>query len=113
MALDGGRRGHGDLFRALEGEVAGHAEGDIGEVDGAGAAGADALDGEDPVDGGEFADVLAVLGAGLGWGGVGQGIDGAASEFPGDVEDDVGDEDGGDGVGEFELWDDPVLAGVS
>ena len=66
VALDGGGGGHGDLLGALEGEVAGHAEGDVGEVAGAGAAGADAVDGEDAVDGGEFADELAILGAGLG-----------------------------------------------
>ena len=45
----------------------------------------------------------AVLGAGLGWRCVGEGVDGAAGELPGDVEDDEGDEDGGDGVGELEL----------
>ena len=112
MALDGLGGGHGDLLGALEGEVAGHAEGDVGEVAGAGAAGADAVDGEDAVDGGEFADEVAVLGAGLRWGGVGEGVDGAAGELPGDVEDDAGDEDGGDGVGEFECGDVPVFAGV-
>ncbi len=85
MALDGGGGGHGDLFGALEGEVARHAEGDVGEVAGAGAAGADAVDGEDAVDGGEFADELAVLGAGLGRCGVGESVDGAAGELPGDV----------------------------
>src|SRR5271156_1576747 len=47
MALHGGGGGHGDLLRALEGEVARHAEGDVGEVAGTGAAGADAVDGED------------------------------------------------------------------
>ena len=101
-----------DLLGALEGEVAGHAEGDVGEVAGAGAAGADAVDGEDAVDGGEVAHDVAGLGASLGWCGVGEGVDGAAGEVPGDVEDDAGDEDGGDGVGELELRDVPVLAGV-
>ena len=44
--------------------------------------------------------------------GVGEGVDGAAGELPRDAEDDAGDEDGGDGVGEFERGDVPVLAGV-
>ena len=71
MAADGIGGGHGDLLGALEGEVARHAEGDVGEVAGAGAAGADAVDGEDAVDGGEFAnEVAAGLGAGLRGGGV-------------------------------------------
>src|SRR5713226_877158 len=56
VALDGGGGGSGDLLGALEGEVAGHAESDVGEVAGAGAAGADAVDGEDAIDGGEVAD---------------------------------------------------------
>ena len=34
------------------------------------------------------------------------------ARLPGDVEDDAGDEDSGDGVGEFERGDLPVLAGV-
>ena len=69
MALDGGGGGHGDLLGALEGEVARHAEGDVGEVAGAGAAGADAVDGEDAVDGGEFADEFGGSGRGprVGW----------------------------------------------
>ena len=112
MALHGSSGGDGDLFGALEGEVAGHAEGDVGEVAWAGAAGADAFDGEDAIDGGEFAHELAVLSAGLGWSGVGESVDGAAGELPGDVEDDEGDDDGGDGVGEFQLRDLPVFAGV-
>ena len=56
MALDGFGGGEGDLLGALEGEVARHAEGDVDEVAGAGAAGAEAVDGEDAVDGGEVAD---------------------------------------------------------
>ena len=108
MALDGVGGGEGDLLGALEGEVAGHAEGDVGEVVGAGAAGAEAIDGEDAVDGGEVADDVAGLGAGFGRGGVGEGVDGAAGERPGDAEDDDGDEDGGDGVGELERGDVPV-----
>ena len=112
VALDGGGGGHGDLLGSLEGEVAGHPEGDVGEVAGARSASADAVDGEDAVDGGEFSDELAILGAGLGRGRVGEGVDGATGETPGDVEDDAGDEDGGDGVGEFEPGDVPVLAGV-
>ncbi len=69
MALDGGGGGGGDLLGALEGEVAGHAEGDVGEVAGAGAAGADAVDGEDAVDGGELADEVRGSGRGprVGW----------------------------------------------
>ena len=112
MALDGGSGGCGDLLGALEGEIARHAEGDIGEVVGAGATSADAVDGEDAVDGSEFADELAVLGAKLRWGGVGEGVDGAEGQVPGDVEDDAGNKDGGDWVGKFELGDVPVLAAV-
>ena len=78
MALDRVFGGHGDLLGALEGEVAGHAEGDVGEVAGAGAASADSVDGEDAVDGGEVADKFAVLGADLWRRGVGEGVDGAA-----------------------------------
>ena len=78
MAADGVGGGHSDLFGALKGEVTGHAEGDVGEVVGAGAAGADAVDGEDAVDGGEVAHEVAGLGAGFGWGGVGEGVDGGA-----------------------------------
>ena len=112
MALDGVGGGHGDLLGALEGEVAGHAEGDVGEVAGAGAAGAEAVDGEDAVDGGEVAHHVAGLGAGFDGRGVDESVDGAAGELPGDVEDDAGDDDGGDGVGEFELGDVEVLADV-
>ena len=112
VALDGGGGGQGDLLGALEGEVAGHAEGDVGEVAGAGAAGTDAIDREDTVDGGELADELAILRAGLGRRGVGEGVDGAAGELPRDVEDDAGDEDCGDGVGEFERGDVPMLTAV-
>jgi hypothetical protein len=110
VAADGVGGGHGDLLGALEGEVARHAEGDVGEVVGAGAASADTVDGEDAVDGGELAHEVAGLGAGLGGGGVGEDVDGAAGELVGDVEDDAGDEDGGDGVGEFEGGDVPVCA---
>ena len=99
MASDGVGGGHGDLLGALEGQVAGHAESDVGEVAGAGAAGADAIDGEDAVDGGEVANHQAILGASLHWRGVGESVNGATGELPGDVEDDAGDEDGGDGVG--------------
>jgi hypothetical protein len=112
VALDGGGSGHGDLLGALEGEVARHAEGDVGEVAGAGAAGANAVDGENAVDGGEFANEVAGLRAGLHGGRVGEGVDGSTSEVPGDIEDDAGDEDGGDGVGQLECWDVPVLTGV-
>ena len=52
MALDGFGGGHGELLGALEGEVARHAEGDVGEVIGAGAAGAQAIDGQYAGDGG-------------------------------------------------------------
>jgi len=112
VALDGGGGGEGNLLRTLEGEVAGHAEGDVGEVTGAGAAGADAVDGEDAVDGCEVAHEIAGLGAGFCGCGVGEGFYGGAGELEGDVEDDAGDEDGGDGVGEFERGDVPALAGV-
>jgi len=78
MTLDGGCGGCGDLLGALEGEVAWHAEGDVGEVIGAGTTGADALDGEDALDGGELAYEEAILSASLGWSGVGEGVDGAA-----------------------------------
>jgi len=99
MATDGGGGSHGDLLGALEGEVAREAEGEVGEVVGAGAAGANAFDGEDTVDGGDIAGHLTSLRAGFDGGGVGEGVDGAAGEVPGDVEDDAGDDDGGDGVG--------------
>jgi len=112
MAADGGCGGHRDLLGALEGEIARHAEGDVGEVTGAGAAGANAVDGEDTVDGGEVAHHVAGLGASLGWCRVGERVDRATGQVPGDVEDDAGDEDCGDGVGEFELRDVPVFAGV-
>ena len=52
-ALDDLGGGHGDLFGALEGEVAGHGEGEVGEVAGAGSTGAEAIDREDAVDAGE------------------------------------------------------------
>ena len=42
-ALDDGGRGHGDLLGALKGEIAGHGEREVGEVAGAGAAGAEAV----------------------------------------------------------------------
>ena len=109
MACGGG---HGDLLGALEGEVAGQAEGEVGEVAGAGAAGADAVDGEDAVDGGDVAHHVAGLSAGLHGRGVGEGVDGAAGEVPGDVEDDGRDDDGGDRVGEFECGDVEVFANV-
>jgi hypothetical protein len=112
MAADGGGGCEGDLLGALEGEVAGHAEGDVGEVVWAGAAGAYAVDGEDAVDAGKVANDVAGLGAGFRWRGVGEGVDGPAGERPGDVEDDEGDEDGSDGVGELERGDVPVHAGV-
>ena len=59
-----------------------------------------------------FAEELGILGACLGRRGVGEGVDGAAGELPRDVEDDAGNEDSGDGVGEFERGNVPVLAGV-
>src|SRR5487761_507526 len=103
MALDGCGGSCGDLLGALEGEFTRHPKRDIGEVAGAGAAGAGAVDGEDAVDGGEIADeVAAGLGSGLGGRGVEQGVDGAVGELPADTEDDAGDDDGCDGVGEFE-----------
>ena len=64
---DGVGGGHGDLFGALEGDVAGDAEGEVGEGGGAGASGAEAVDGEDAGDGEEVADEgAAELGAGFG-----------------------------------------------
>ncbi len=121
MALHGLGGGHGELLGALEGEVAGHAERDVGEVVGAGAAGAQAIDGEDAGDGGEVVDeVLAELVLGLrlvaggvgGGGGVEQGVDGLAGEPPTDAQDDAGDGDGGDGVGVLEPGEGEALAGV-
>jgi hypothetical protein len=94
-----GRGGGGDLFRALEGEIAGHADGDVGEIAGAGTTGANAVDGEDSINGGELAQRLWVLVAHLSRGGVEKSIEGAACEFGDDEEDDDGDKDGGDGVG--------------
>src|SRR6202044_3646658 len=42
--------------------------------------------------------------------GAGRVVAGAAGEAPGDVEDDAGDDDGRDGVGQFELGDLVALA---
>ena len=112
MALDGGGGCHGDLLGALEGEVARHAEGDVGEVAGAGAAGAQAVDGEDAGDGDEVGDDV--------WCGPGEWA-GVASvrapmvrraRLPADVEDDRGDDERGNRVGELERGDVPVLSGV-
>ena len=105
--LDGGCGCEGDLLGALEREVAGHAEGDVGEVAGAGAAGADAVDGHDAVDGqkvvdrsrcGSFRGLREVWRRG--------GVDGVVGECPGDSEDDGGDGERGDGVGVLEggMW---------
>ena len=111
VTLDRLRGGEGELLGALEGEVAGESEGDVGKVARAGAAGAEAVDGEDPGDCGEVVDEvpadLRVRG-----GGVCERVDGAAGEGPTDAEDDEGDDDGGDGVGEFQERDVPVLSGV-
>ena len=113
VALDGCGGGGGDLLGALEGKLARHAERDVGEVAGAGAAGADAVDGEDAVDGAEIADeVAAGLGAGLGRRGVEQRVDGATRELPADAQDDGGDDDGGNGVGQLEAGKMPVATGV-
>ena len=112
MAADCVGGGHGDLLGALEGEVAWHAEGYVGEVVWTGAASADAVDGENAIDGGEVADHLASLGASFDGRGVGEGVDRAAGELPGDVEDDAGDEDGSDGVGQLERGDVPVFSGI-
>ena len=65
MALNGNGGSEGELFGALEGEVAGHGQGDVGEVAGAGVAGAETIDGEDAVDGGEVPDDVA--GGPAGW----------------------------------------------
>ena len=65
VALDGFGGGHGELLGALEGEVARHAEGDVGEVVGAGAAGAQAVDGQDAGDRGEIVDEVAAECLGL------------------------------------------------
>ena len=74
-----GRGGcHGDLLGALKGEVSRHAEGNVGEVAGTGAAGANALDGENAIDGRKVAHHVASLGAGFDGSGIGEGVDGAS-----------------------------------
>ena len=95
-ALDRGGGLGGDLFDALEGEIAGQAQGEIDEVKRAGAAEAEALGFEDVGDGFEFADeVVAEAIAELGWGGVEEGIQGLAGELEGDIEDDSGNKKSG------------------
>ena len=120
MPLDGLGGGHGELFGALEGEVAGHAEGDVGEVVGAGAAGAQAIHGQYAGDGHEVVDEIVaqvLLGLGLVAGGIAgrrgieQCVDGLVGKPPTDAEDDAGDNDGGNGVGVLEPWQGEAFAG--
>ncbi len=110
MALDGFCRGLSELLGALEGEVPGQAEGDIGEECWARWAGTEAVDGEDAIYGGEVADdVTAKLG--MGGSGVGEGVDGAAGEEPADAQDDCRDDDCSDGVGKLKRGNVPALSG--
>ena len=120
MPLDGLSGSHGDLLRALEGEVAGHTEGDVGEVIGAGAASAQAIDGEHAWDGGQVVNQIAaqlVLGLRLVAGGVGgrrcveQRVNGVPCEPPTDAQDDAGDQNCGDGVGVLQPGEPEALAG--
>ena len=71
---------------------------------------AEAIDGEDAIDGVEGAeDVATSVGDGsvgvVGGGGVEEVVDRAAGEAKGDTQDDAGDEERGDGVGDFEGFD--------
>ena len=99
----------GDLLGALEGEVARQSEGEIGEVAGAGAPGAQAFDRQDAGDVAKIVDELAAGGGCgltvLGGGGVEEGVEGAAGERPADAQDDGGDNEGRDGVGDLECGD--------
>ena len=75
-ALDSGGGGHGDLLGTLEGEIAGHGKREVGEVAGAGAASAQARDGQDAGNPTEVEDELA---AGFGGGEAGLGVGGACA----------------------------------
>ena len=104
-ALDGFGGGEGDLLGTLEGQVARHGKGEIGEVAGAGAAGAKTVDGEDAIDEREVVKEFAAGRGGglsvLGRGGIEERVKGMAGETPGDGEDDGGYDEGGDRVGEL------------
>ena len=121
VALHGLRGGQGELLGALEGEVARQAERDVGEVVGAGAAGAQAFHREHAGDGREVVQQIGaelVLGLRLVAGGVGggcgvqQGVDGLVGKPPTDAQDDSGDHQCGDGVGVLQPGAGEALAGV-
>src|SRR5260370_42067412 len=100
MALHGRGGRYRDLLGALEGEVARHAQGEVGEVARTGAACAGAGDREDSVDGGELVDELAAcLNAWFRGCCSGEGVGGAACEWPTHAEDNARGEDGGDRIG--------------
>src|SRR5258708_1671703 len=112
MALHGRGGRHRDLLGALEGEVARHSKGQIGEIAGTGAACADAVDREDSVNGGELVDELAAcLNACFRGGCIGEGVDGSSCESPTHAKDNAREEDGGDRIGELQGPNMPMLAG--
>ncbi len=92
------RRGHcfHQLFGTLEGDGASQTDGEIGEIAIAGAANSHAPDFEHAIHAG---DSIGDLGADAGGSGVEQSIDGAAGQAPAHRNDDAGDEQSGDGIG--------------
>jgi len=122
MPLHGFSRGHGELFGALEGEIARHAERDIGEEVGAGAACAQAIHGHHAGNCGEVVDEVAAklflsLRAVAGWiggrGCVEQRVNRLARETPTNAEDDSGDHERCDRVSVFEPGQRVAIARVT
>ena len=94
----GGDRFH-QLLGTLEGDGAGQTDGEIGEIAIAGAADADAADFEHTI---HVRNSIGDLGANSGGSGVEQGVDGAPRQAPAHGNDDAGDEQSGDGIGDRE-----------
>ena len=94
--------GFGNLFGALERNVASHAHEDIREIAIAGAADARAIDIHNAIDGGDGIKNLATDAAGRS---VEQGVDGFSRQTPAHGDDDDCDEESGDGIGFLEPRD--------
>ena len=95
------------LFTALEGEVARHGEGEVGEVACAIAAHAELVDGQDALDGADFAEDAV---EGFTRDGVSEDVDGAVGDAPTERDDEARDDDGGERVGVTEPVEVEVLA---
>src|SRR5580704_17423934 len=97
--VDRGGDGLDELLGALKGNRTGEADGKVGEVAVARTADADATDFENTLD---ARDRVDDLGADTGGRGVEEGVNGAAGQSPAYGNDDSGDEESGDGIGDAE-----------